>query len=127
MESKYKDFSILIVDDDQDLCALLDAGLKEYFVYTEHCLSSAGVFMANHKISLLFLDNSLPDGKGVDFIREVIRQDPNIKIVIMTADQSPELEEKAIMEGASIFIAKPFTLATVKSIAEDTFMNLSAA
>ena len=127
MESTCKDFTILIVDDDADLCSLLCASLKKYFIHTEHDLSSAGSYISHHKISLLILDNSLPDGKGVDFIKKVLSQDPAIKIVMMTADQSPELREKAIREGASVYIPKPFKPAVIKSIAENIFAGLPAA
>ncbi|MHA4812165.1 response regulator [Flavitalea flava] len=127
MDNEYKDFPILIVDDDKDLCSLLCVGLNQYPVHTESNLSAAYSFIAGHKVSLIFLDNSLPDGKGINFIKEVTGQDPNIKIVIMTADQSPELKENAIGEGASVFIAKPFNLAVIKNIAEDIFKNRPAA
>ena len=128
MKPVHENFSVLIVDDDEDLCQLLKACLPSRFsVHVEHTLSEAGRYLSHHKPSLLFLDNSLPDGKGLQFIKEAIKLDEDIKIVMMTADAGSGIRAEAIQQGACYFIPKPFRLSLVKDIVFSIFPNLSAA
>lgn len=128
MKTTMVPISVLIVDDDKDLCRLLQASLpSKISVHVEHTLSEAETYLTHHKPSLLFLDNSLPDGKGLSFIKEVFKLDDKIKIVMMTADTFTGLEDQAIQLGASYFISKPFRLSRVRDILFSIFPNLSAA
>ncbi len=121
-------FSVLIVDDDEDICIILKAGLSSrYSTYSTHTLAEAQRYLTDHKVSLLFLDNSLPDGKGIEFIKEAIKLDPAIKIIMMTADASAELRDESLKEGAVCFIPKPFKLAVVRNILLSILPGLSAA
>jgi two-component system response regulator PilR (NtrC family) len=127
METK-EHFSVLIVDDDKDICFILKAGLQSRFsTYYMHTLAEAQHYLTNHKVSLLFLDNSLPDGKGVEFIKEAIKLDPTVKIVMMTADASSYIRDEAFKQGAVCFIPKPFELAVVKNMLLSILPGLSAA
>lgn len=100
---------VLIIDDDSDLCKILETIVKKICpVHSEHDLKGAGQYLKQLKPQIVFLDNNLPDGTGVLFIREILEFYPDVKIVLMTADQSSGLKEKAIDEGAIRFIAKPF-------------------
>jgi DNA-binding NtrC family response regulator len=120
--------SVLIVDDDKDLCRLLKASLpSKISVHIEHTLSEAETYLAHHRPSLLLLDNNLPDGMGLSFIKEVVKLDDNIKIVMMTADTISGIEDQAIQLGACYFIPKPFRLSRVRDILFSIFPNLSAA
>jgi DNA-binding response OmpR family regulator len=57
----------------------------------------------------LFLDNHLPDGRGMDLIRWVKKLNPETKIIMITAHDSLEDRRRAYEEGVDFFIAKPFT------------------
>ena len=128
MRTTREHFSVLIVDDDKDLCRLLKASLpSKISVHIEHTLSEAETWLNHHKPSLLFLDNSLPDGKGLSFIKDVVKLDDNIKIIMMTADTGESIKNEAIQQGACYFIPKPFRLSLVKDILHSIFPNISAA
>jgi len=69
---------VLIVDDELDICYLLSGILKQRnfrhgFVKT---LSDARTALRNERPSLLFLDNRLPDGLGLDFVPYVKKNYP---------------------------------------------------
>ena len=65
------------------------------------------------KPSVLFLDNRLPDGYGIDFISQVKQDFPLTRIVMMTAHNSPEDIRKAKNRGADYFISKPFNASII--------------
>ena len=100
----------MIIDDDEDLCQLLTVMLEARKILAmpitslreaEECL----VFM---KPTVVFLDNSFPEGLGVNFIRNIHSADQDIKIIMMTADSASWIEQKAKEEGINYFLKKPF-------------------
>jgi two-component system, OmpR family, response regulator len=101
----------LIVDDEVDICFLLSGilrqkNMKPSFV---NSLASAKQSLKQEVPSILFLDNHLPDGFGLDFIQYVKEAYPVIKIVMITAHDGLVERKKAQAEGADLFISKPFT------------------
>lgn len=108
---------MLIVDDEQDLCYLL-AGMmdKNLDVHITHSLSDAREHLNEYKPDILFLDNNLPDGRGIDSIAYLRKQLPSARIIMMTSDTTNDLEKKARSYGADYFLYKPFSREIVKSI-----------
>ena len=102
---------ILIVDDEGDICYLLKNALKNtgYVVDHVNTLSQAGVFLKDEKPKVLFLDNRLPDGWGINSIRNIKTEFPELKIIVITGDSSLADRKRAISNGADLFIGKPFT------------------
>lgn len=128
MNTTIEPFLILIVDDDIDLCRLLKASLPSRFsVHVEHSISQAEKYLTQHHPSLLFLDNSLPDGMGLSFIPELKKLDSKIKIVMMTADAGAGIKDRALQLGACHFIPKPFRPSMVRDIVSSIFPHNSAA
>ena len=68
------------------------------------------------KPTVVFLDNSFPEGLGINFIRNIHQADEEIKIIMMTADSAPWIEEKAKAEGINYFLRKPFSIEMIDSI-----------
>nr|WP_231402056.1 response regulator [Panacibacter microcysteis] len=100
----------MIVDDEVDICYLLDGILKKKSLRSTYVntLSDAQRMLKKETPSILFLDNHLPDGLGVDFIDYVKRNHPFTRIVVVTAIDSSADRLKAYEKGADYFIAKPF-------------------
>jgi two-component system OmpR family response regulator len=100
---------VLIVDDELDICYLLSGILKQKNFRTGfvNCLSDAETALRNDTPTLLFLDNRLPDGFGLDFIPYVKRNYPNLKIVMISAHDSSSDRKRAYEGGADLFIGKP--------------------
>jgi|SRR5436190_20161619 len=101
----------MIIDDDVDLTCLLENILKDrkIHVLSVHSLEEAEDCLTFLKPTVIFLDNSFPDGLGVNFIRNIKSSDGEIKIIMMTADTSLWIQEKAIEEGINYFLRKPFS------------------
>lgn len=100
----------MIIDDDGDLNELLAQMLEERRIYTlaVQTLSEAEAYLGFLKPTMVFLDNSFPEGLGINFIKQIRSADEEIKIIMMTADRDKWIQEKAIDEGASYFLHKPF-------------------
>ena len=108
-EDKVK--KILIIEDEGDICFLLNIMLNGENIDLEHVntLSQAKVFLSDQQPALVFLDNSLPDGRGLDFIEFIKTNHPTSKVVMITAFHSQSEKEKALKNGADLFLEKPFT------------------
>lgn len=118
----------MVVDDNTDLCLVLEVGLRiRCSVHCENTLAGAETYLSDHKPDILLLDNSLPDGKGLDFIKKATSICARMKIVMMTGDHSSHLKEQALGQGADYFIEKPFKVSVLKEIVFSVFPNISAA
>lgn len=116
---------ILIVDDETDICFLLSRILRNRgnvetkFVNT---LSDATKTLEEEEPALIFLDNHLPDGTGMNYIEYIKETHPDIKIIMITAHDSPTDRKSAMNFGADAFIGKPFTRDLVNQTVEQ-FLN----
>lgn len=106
---------ILIVDDEEELCLLMKDILerKQFNVKVAHSISGAVGMIEKNKPDIIFLDNNLPDGKGIDFIHTIIEESANTRVIMMTSDTENYIQQKAIKEGASFFLFKPFTISNI--------------
>ena len=103
---------ILIVDDEVDICYFLSINLQKNNFITSfaNSISEAKKAIILERPSILLLDNHLPDGFGVDFALEVKRINPDIKIVMITAHDTPTDRKIAQNNGVDFFLAKPFLI-----------------
>lgn len=101
---------ILIVEDEGDMVLLLNIILTDEDMDIEHVksLASAATYLQSHKPDIVLLDNKLPDGFGVDFIRIVKKLSPAAKIIMITG-YDPSAGDVAVENGADLFLTKPFT------------------
>ncbi|HKZ67033.1 MAG TPA: response regulator, partial [Chitinophagaceae bacterium] len=101
----------MIIDDDDDLGHLLSGILeiRKIHVLIINTLDEAEEYLAYLKPTVVFLDNNFPGGLGINFIRKIKSFDEEIKIIMMTADPSTWIREKAVEEGINYFLRKPFS------------------
>jgi two-component system OmpR family response regulator len=101
----------LIIDDELDICFLLKSILKKRDLDVNYVnrLEDAKIALKNNTPPIIFLDNHLPDGLGIDFIAYVKANYPSTKIIMITAHDTPEDRTKAIQQGVDMFLGKPFT------------------
>lgn len=111
----------LIVDDEIDICFILSGIFKNRNVSSSYAnsLAEAKVLMKQETPSMLFLDNHLPDGLGVQFIEYVKENYPGTKVVMITAHDSPSDKRLAFKNGADYFIGKPFSINTVRETIDE--------
>lgn len=117
------DLKILIVDDEIDICYLLSGILRQKNHRTTYVntLSDTELILKKEEFSVVFLDNHLPDGLGINFIGYIKKYYPNIKVIMITANDTAADRQKALNEGVDHFMSKPFTRDMVYKIV-DTFV-----
>lgn len=101
--------SVLIVDDEAEICFLLASMLKLKQMNTSvaHTLIE-GYRKLSSEIGILFLDINLPDGSGLDILRKLRKEYPLLKIIIISAYDGENERREARQNGADAFIGKPF-------------------
>ena len=114
--------NILIVDDDESICRLLERYLSKNGFSVASIQSGAMLeaTMAQVHPNLLLLDLGLPDEHGFDVARKARMLDPKVGIVILTGSTDDIDQIVGLELGADDYIAKPFDerqlLARIRSV-----------
>jgi len=108
--------SVLIVEDDRALGDGLCLALRgpELEAVLRRTLSSAREVLAERAFDLLVLDVNLPDGRGLDLLREV-RQSGALPVILLTANDLETDVVAGLESGADDYITKPFSLAVLRA------------
>ena len=106
---------VLIIDDEVDICFLLSTLLKQKKIDTHYVnsLAEARIALSAWNAEIVFLDNHLPDGMGMNFIEHIKSTLPQAKIVMITAYDTADDRKNALSKGADSFIGKPFSRETI--------------
>ena len=104
--------SVLVVEDDDEIRRFVRTSLtNEGFNVFEAVSMSAGlVETGTRRPELVVLDLGLPDGDGVDFIRDV-RSWSTVPIVVLSARTEETDKVRALDAGADDYLTKPFGVA----------------
>ena len=113
---------VLVVDDEAPLRELIVVALGDEFRCEEaEDGETALVRLGEAPPDLVFLDVMLPGLSGLDVLREM-RADPalrDVAVVVVSAWQGPDDVEVALENGADHFLAKPFRVDELASVARD--------
>ena len=116
--------SILIVEDESDLCW----GLETALTLDGHAVLAAlngqnGLDLAAQQhLDLAFIDAKLPDLTGEEVTRRLRVLHPTLAVVLISGFYYPE--DHSIVEGLELglyqwFISKPFALADIRAVVQD--------
>ncbi len=113
----------LIIDDEIDICYLLSGILRQNNISTNYVNNLANAIIELHKMqpTVVFLDNHLPDGLGINFVEHIKKNYPQIKIVMITAYDTQADRQQALNKGVDVFIGKPFTRDAINSATDSMF------
>jgi two-component system response regulator PilR (NtrC family) len=103
---------ILIVDDEPDLRELLEITLVKMGmdVDSAESIAVARRYLANAEYALVLTDMRLPDGLGIDLVREVSSEHKNTPVAVLTAFGSADNAVAALKAGAFDYLSKPVGL-----------------
>lgn len=104
-----KEKNILIVDDEEEICDLLEVYLvsEGFLVFKCHSGAEALRCLEKHKIDLAALDVMMPDMDGFSLCRK-IRESWFFPIIMLTAKVEEMDKIKGITFGADDYMTKPF-------------------
>ncbi len=110
-----QDGKILIVDDDEDVLQAARLYLKQHVaeVHTESSPETIPGLLANNRYDLILLDmnftRDVSSGQeGFFWLERILKIDPSAVVILITAFGDVELAVRAIKEGATDFVLKPW-------------------
>jgi DNA-binding NtrC family response regulator len=103
---------ILIVDDEQSLCAILAERLKKegYHCVMANNVEEAVRYLERDYFSLIISDIKMPGVDGMKLLKAVKSIRPEVMLIIMTGYPEIDRAVEAIHLGVYDFIVKPFDL-----------------
>jgi two-component system response regulator PilR (NtrC family) len=109
---------VLIVDDEPDILELLELTLSrmDLKVTTALDVASARRALARENFSFCLTDLRLPDGNGLDLIREIAEKYPQLPAAVITAYGKVEDAVLALKIGAFDFVSKPVDLSILRKL-----------
>ena len=108
---------ILIIEDDialnKGLCKALTTDSRQLISCTD--IRSARKQILCSLPSLILLDINLPDGNGLDFLKELKKGSDSIPVILLTANDTDLDIVNGLELGADDYITKPFSLAVLRA------------
>ena len=111
---------LLIVDDEAsmlDFLSLLFQG-EGYEVTTARSVEEARRTLERGSLDLVLCDILMPDGNGLDLLKEIKATDGSPPVIMMTAYTSTKSAIEAMKLGAADYVSKPFDVDELKIVAQ---------
>ncbi|MEJ0081699.1 MAG: response regulator [Puia sp.] len=110
--------TILIIDDERDLCQLIRLILKDqnYKIVCAFSLEEGKRKWTNLEPTVILLDQNLPDGSGLGLVERNPYLLSTSKVIMITADTRPDTKIRAEMAQIDHFIQKPFSLKVIREL-----------
>ena len=110
--------NILIIDDEKSLLDLLSVILKKEGYRVKTCQTPAKVFdiLQGDELDLVICDIKLPGLSGMEILKYVRENRPEIPVIMITAYGSLKQAVEALKAGAIDYILKPFDVDELKII-----------
>jgi len=108
---------VLLVEDDY----VLGEAVREHVASLGHGvdwmkrLDDAREALATVAYELVLLDLNLPDGRGLDLLRELRRQGADAPIIVLTAQDQIAARIEGLNSGADDYLVKPFDLSELSA------------
>jgi len=111
---------ILIVDDEENIRRIFKKALekKNYVVHTAPNAEDALRKIKNQDYFLVFSDIFMDGMSGLDLLKEVKETTPQVKVVVMTAQDTMNNTIEAMRMGAYDYISKPFDFDTIYALVD---------
>lgn len=116
----------LIIDDEPDILELFTMTLSGMSIdcVTVENLAQAQQALRQHSFDLCFTDMRLPDGSGLDFVKTIQKQCPELPVAVITAHGNVDHAVEALKSGAFDFVSKPLKLKMLRDLV-DAALKLS--
>ena len=109
---------ILVIDDEPDLRTLYELTLlrEGYRVEAAADLAQARAHLEQRRFDAVITDMRLPDGLGLELLREMVAQQRPERCVVITAHGSAENAVEALKAGAFDYLTKPVDLRQFRGV-----------
>ncbi len=108
----------LIIDDEPDIRELLQLTLNRMDIDTDLAgsIAQATALIADHEYQLCLTDMRLPDGNGIDLVKLMQADHPEVPIAVITAHGNMDIAVEAMKAGAFDFLSKPVDLSALRKL-----------
>lgn len=108
---------VLIIEDEKTLAYEVEASLKKAFYYCDlaHSFHVALEKLKLNAYDFILIDLSLPDGDGMDLLKEAKKHNPDAAYIIITARSNLKDRINGLDLGADDYLPKPFYLLELQS------------
>ncbi|MFP4054792.1 MAG: sigma-54-dependent transcriptional regulator [Phycisphaerae bacterium] len=124
--------SLLIIDDEESICLAFRRFFdrREWNVRIASTAAEGRTSFRQSRPSAVFLDVRLPDGDGLELLRELMEIDPSVPVIMITAYGGLDTVMRSMEGRAFDYLPKPIDLARAEQMAErawETWGQPSAA
>lgn len=100
---------VLFVDDEEDLCLLMQMTLARmgFDTHIAHRIAEAKKMLDTYSYNVCLTDFNLPDGNGLQLVEYISQQHASLPVAVLTAYGNMEIAIAALKAGAFDFISKP--------------------
>ena len=108
---------IFLLEDDEALGRGITMALEgpERAVFRAGTLAEAEEILARGRFSLLILDVNLPDGSGLELLKQLRQRGDSVPVILLTANDLEVDIVSGLELGADDYITKPFSLAVLRA------------
>jgi two-component system response regulator PilR (NtrC family) len=109
---------LLVIDDEESLVDFLSLLFQEegYEVDTAGSVAAARQTLGRKSYDLVLCDVMMPDGNGLDLLKDIMAGDNVPAVVMMTAYTSTKTAIEAMKAGAADYVSKPFDVEELKIV-----------
>ena len=119
--------TILIVDDEKELCKILSDSLFQdhYRVLVAFEGKRALQLVKEEKPDLILLDIKMPRMNGIEVLKKIKKMKKEIAVIMFTAYGTLETAREAMKLGAYDYVTKPVDLFLLKSLVKEVLGGVS--
>ncbi|MFW5732199.1 MAG: sigma-54-dependent transcriptional regulator [Planctomycetota bacterium] len=111
---------ILVIDDEQSICYAFERffAARGWSVRSASSASAGLTAWREHRPDVTFLDVRLPDASGLDLLAQLRGEDPDARVIVITAYGSLETVMQAVKTGSFDYLVKPLDLDRAEELAQ---------
>lgn len=116
---------VLFVDDEEDLCTLMQMMLSRMGIETHvaYRIAQAKKMLSEHHYDVCFTDLNLPDGNGLELVEEISQRYPQLPVAVLTAYGNMDIAIAALKAGAFDFVSKPIKQTHLEQLLQKALNN----
>jgi DNA-binding NtrC family response regulator len=112
--------SVLIVEDDQNVLAVLRGLLTEFGYHTRGAYTGPDALriIPSFKPDVVLVDLALIDMPGEHVLERLRTTAPAVPVIVVTGNQDPDRARRTLARGAFDYVAKPFNVRRLQQVLE---------
>ncbi len=117
---------LLVVDDEEEICDFLKSFFedRQYIVETAHSGVQALEKVRKFNPHIILLDIQMPEMDGMKALKIIKQENPQIKVIMVTAVETQEKIEESMRLGADNYITKPLSLEYLENDVQEKLKGL---